>query len=223
MSESTPEEKLLRLIRQGQKGAEPPSGPARAPGPPAVPPAPAAAQAVPKSFPSPGRSGRSGPVLRVSLPVAFPEELRGLRTLIQVVLIAAVGVLGYLVSTVMAPKPPPVVGQGSEPATPIEVEPPPEPSAPPEVTRPLFQAPQAPSAPGGPGAAAPVSATELAKDWSLLGIVPDEPTQAIIGDAKTNRTYFLKVGDTVGEFQLEAILLDKVILIRDGQRVELVM
>jgi len=59
------------------------------------------------------------------------------------------------------------------------------------------------------------------KNYKLVGISWGESPQVIIEDGKDNKTYFLKAGDTIGQFKVNSILKDKVILESDGQKLEL--
>ena len=61
----------------------------------------------------------------------------------------------------------------------------------------------------------------LIKDLRLVGISWGKDPQVIIEDAKDNKTYFLKTGDTINKFKINAILKDKVILESEGQKMDL--
>lgn len=63
--------------------------------------------------------------------------------------------------------------------------------------------------------------TESVKDFNLLGIISGENPQAIIENKKTQKTYFLKRGEFIGEFQLEEVGEGKVTLNYQGQRFDL--
>lgn len=62
---------------------------------------------------------------------------------------------------------------------------------------------------------------DIIKDFNLLGIISGENPQAIIEDKKTQKTYYLSKGQSIGEFQVEDIQEGKIILIYKGQRFEL--
>ncbi len=59
------------------------------------------------------------------------------------------------------------------------------------------------------------------QDLNLLGIVSGDNPQAIIEDKKSQKTYFLKKGDFLGDFELKDIQKGKVILDLSGQQFEL--
>ncbi|MFA6357507.1 MAG: hypothetical protein WCY09_02435 [Candidatus Omnitrophota bacterium] len=61
----------------------------------------------------------------------------------------------------------------------------------------------------------------LIKDLKLVGISWGNVPEVIIEDTKDNKTYFLKAGDTIGKFKIDAVLKDKAILESDGQKMEL--
>ena len=61
----------------------------------------------------------------------------------------------------------------------------------------------------------------LVKDIKLVGISWGEQPQVMLEDTKNNKTYFLKSGDMIEKLKVESILKDRVILIYEGQRVEL--
>ena len=62
---------------------------------------------------------------------------------------------------------------------------------------------------------------ELIKNLHLLGIVSGEKLQVIIEDKKLRKTYFLYVGDYLGEVKVEGIHSESVILEYKGERVSL--
>ena len=68
---------------------------------------------------------------------------------------------------------------------------------------------------------ASAGAYESIQDFSLLGIISGDKPQAIIQDNKTQKTYTVNKGQFVGEYSVEEILPDKVILNSTGQRYEL--
>jgi len=61
------------------------------------------------------------------------------------------------------------------------------------------------------------------KDINLVGIISGENPQAIIEDKKSQKTYYLNKGQSIGEFQIEDIQEGKIILNYRGQRYELYM
>lgn len=63
--------------------------------------------------------------------------------------------------------------------------------------------------------------TELIRELNLLGIISGEDPQAIIEDKKIHKTYFLRKGDFVSEFQVEEIGEGKVTLSHQGQKFDL--
>ncbi|MFC1646222.1 hypothetical protein ACFL2Y_03485, partial [Candidatus Omnitrophota bacterium] len=60
---------------------------------------------------------------------------------------------------------------------------------------------------------------ELIKGLKLLGIVSGDKTQVIIEDTKLRKTYFLYVGDYLGEIKVEEVHSDRVILEFKGERI----
>lgn len=71
---------------------------------------------------------------------------------------------------------------------------------------------------------APILATRLIdeiKHLRLVGISWSEDPDAMIEDANTGRTFFVKRGDMVDKFKVEAIFKDKIILGYGGEEVEL--
>lgn len=63
---------------------------------------------------------------------------------------------------------------------------------------------------------------DLSANLTLLGIVLDDRAQAIIQDKKTQKSYFLYKGNSIGEIKVEDILESKVILSYQGEKIELV-
>ena len=64
---------------------------------------------------------------------------------------------------------------------------------------------------------------EMAVDLGLVGIsLDDDEVMAMVEDKKVNKTYFLKKGDKIGEFKIENILENKVILSYEGREIELI-
>lgn len=66
-----------------------------------------------------------------------------------------------------------------------------------------------------------VPKVEAIRDFSLVGIISGKNPQAIVQDSKTQKTYYLNKGQAIGEYSVEDILPDKIILNSAGQRYEL--
>ena len=62
---------------------------------------------------------------------------------------------------------------------------------------------------------------EASEHFRLVGISWSDDPDAIIEDAKMPRTFFVKKGQMVGEFRVQAIFRDKVILSYQGEEIEL--
>ena len=62
---------------------------------------------------------------------------------------------------------------------------------------------------------------DLQKKLKLVGIVLDEAPQAVVEDQETHETYFLFVGDEIGQARVEEIQEEKVILLLNEEKVEL--
>jgi type II secretory pathway component PulC len=63
---------------------------------------------------------------------------------------------------------------------------------------------------------------KLAEDLTLVGISwNQEQPLAMIEDKQEQKTYFLRQGESIGEFQIKQILKNKVILNFEGQDLEL--
>lgn len=87
-------------------------------------------------------------------------------------------------------------------------------------TRSMFQAGAAPA----PKAAAPLSdpAKSVMQKLNVLGIVTGNPTQAVIEDAQTHKTYTVSVGQVLLDgVQVEAIEPWRVIVTWQGESIEL--
>ena len=61
------------------------------------------------------------------------------------------------------------------------------------------------------------------KDLNLMGVISGESPQAIIEDKKTQKSYYVSKGQSVGDFEVEDIKEGKVILIKDGKKFELTL
>jgi len=203
----SPEEKLLKLIRE--KGAKPSSAGSSA----ASPSAGTAASVVLVRE----ASTRSQPWPWPSLAIG------GLSVVLMAEIVS-------LVIQVMRPAPTvriPAVGTAParEPAS-VMAALPEMPSLVTSVTRPLFTPPAALTAStaatpkSGPSAAAKSLATRL----TLMGIVSGNSPQAIIEDAQTTKTFFVSKGQVVAEGAvLDQVLENRVILDLDGEKIELTL
>jgi type II secretory pathway component PulC len=65
------------------------------------------------------------------------------------------------------------------------------------------------------------AATGLAKDITLVGIISGDNPQAVIEDKKNQKTYYLKNGQSFGEFRVASIQEGKIILENNGKMYEL--
>lgn len=74
----------------------------------------------------------------------------------------------------------------------------------------------------GQGTTGKSNLEELASNLRLAGIILDKQPQAIIEDTKLKKTYFLNKGDYIGEIKVEDILEGKVILSYGQDKLELV-
>lgn len=59
------------------------------------------------------------------------------------------------------------------------------------------------------------------KDINLLGIISGDNPQAVVEDKKSQKTYYVSKGQSVGDFQVEDIQEGRIILNNRGQRYEL--
>ena len=62
---------------------------------------------------------------------------------------------------------------------------------------------------------------KMTANLNLVGISWSDDPDAMIEDAKTKRTYFLKRGDSIGEVVVSGIFKDRVVLSYNGEEVEL--
>ncbi len=62
---------------------------------------------------------------------------------------------------------------------------------------------------------------DMLKELRLVGIITEKPSQAIIEDIKNKQTLFLGEGEIIGGIQVKHILIDRVIIIYNGQSVTL--
>lgn len=86
--------------------------------------------------------------------------------------------------------------------------------------RDIFQAPWEKPVAGGAPAGNP--ALELSKNLKVVGILLDAEPKAIIEDMAMKQTFFVSPGERVGGALLEEVREDRVILIFNEERVELV-
>ena len=66
-----------------------------------------------------------------------------------------------------------------------------------------------------------VSLTELAKDYRLQGVVLTDEPEAIIQDARTQKTIFVRLGEQLGELKVKEIKEGMVILAYLGEEIKL--
>jgi hypothetical protein len=62
---------------------------------------------------------------------------------------------------------------------------------------------------------------DMLKELRLVGIITEKPSQAIIEDIKNKQTLFLGEGEMIGGIQVKQILIDRVIIVCNGQSVTL--
>jgi type II secretory pathway component PulC len=66
-----------------------------------------------------------------------------------------------------------------------------------------------------------IASADLIKDINLVGIVSGEEPQAIIEDKKSQKTYYLKKSQFIGDFQVEEVLEGRIVLNYNGKKYEL--
>jgi len=66
-----------------------------------------------------------------------------------------------------------------------------------------------------------VSFKEMIKDIHLIGIVQGQKPQVIIEDVRLGKTYFLNKGDLLGEIKIEEIYSDRAILGYKGEKISI--
>lgn len=67
------------------------------------------------------------------------------------------------------------------------------------------------------------SIKELTRNFRLQGIVVLEQPEAILNDAGSQKTFFVKQGERLGELTLKAILADSVVLVYGDEKIEIKM
>lgn len=216
---ASPEEKLLRLIRGERKPKDK-----------IVPEKPAArgedktVTAVPvrttaPRFPKLGRSANYSRFINVSLIVS----------LVTIAVVIIIDVISFNSSrpayvTGAAPK----AGAGTVERVQNTPQPRPQARGPaafsegPELlgSRELFRVSPAAAA---ASARIPQAPFEKMKDLSLKGIIAGDKPQAILEDEKNKKSYFLYKGDSVNNIKVEDIQSDRVILIINGEALELTL
>jgi hypothetical protein len=89
-------------------------------------------------------------------------------------------------------------------------------------SRPLFQAQTNSATSSGFATRMSTQAKDLSSKLNLLGVVDGNPTQAIIEDSQTSKTYFLSVGQAIPDGAIvEEILKNRVKLDFNGEKIEL--
>ncbi len=194
---SPPEERLLRLIRGAAKAAIRPQ------------PSPVAGGLA---MPPPGRWWQT---------LAWPRLAVG-----ALGLMLAIELLALIIQT-LRPLPtvsaPPLPAPAQAPTAPTDAFQPLAnlPSIT-EAAHPVFQSSGVSGSPSVSPRSPTGGARGLASRLTLMGIVSGEPAQAIIEDSQTKKTYFVSVGQMVVDgAMLEAVLDNRVVLVLDGERVEL--
>jgi hypothetical protein len=62
---------------------------------------------------------------------------------------------------------------------------------------------------------------DILNDINLIGVIAGDNPQAVIEDKKTGKTFYVSKGQLIGELQVEEILDGKIILNLNGQKFEL--
>ena len=208
-----PEERLLRLIR----GKEPkPST------------APVAPQNPSESVPGETRTeaARVWPVRASGAAAQRIPWVRyavgGLSLVLAVEVVSIIMQLARPLATVTVPtgRPPSSPAGSSPPVSPA----PALPSLAAGAARPLFTAPAAtPTSSAGPRPSQSAAGKTLTARLTLMGIVSGNPSQAIIEDSETKKTYFVTPGQMVDGALLEQVLDNHVILDLDGEKIDLTL
>ena len=77
------------------------------------------------------------------------------------------------------------------------------------------------AAPSSEGAVVQVAAADMVKDISLVGIIMGENPQAVIEDKAAQRTIYVSKGQSIREMQIDDIQEGKIILSHKGEKFEL--
>lgn len=202
-----PEEKLLRLIRG--KGAKPAAG--------------SASQAVEAPAVVVTALNLRAHGRKVPWP-AFVAAALGAALVIEVVCLIAQAVwpLPTIDVPVVATPPSETIASGPQQPAPALPE---VASVAASASRPLFASVASTPNPSSTSHAAPSgSAKLLASRLTLMGIVSGDPSQAIIQDAETQKTYFVSPGQAVAEGAVvEQIFDNRVVLDLGGEKIELTL
>lgn len=94
--------------------------------------------------------------------------------------------------------------------------------------QPLISAPPPPPKVVAPPAPAPpppprIPISQKAARFHLVGIIPGDPTQAIIEDAQTHSTIYATPGQMIGDVQVDKILRDRVVLTSADEHMDLML
>ena len=217
-----PEEKLLRLIRG--KAPHPPTAAPR-PGPlsGALGGAPAAA---PTALPAAVVAALTTRATQAARGARWPDLAGWLLTALLAA--EAAGILLTALRPLPRVEPPPVASgaklagaaPGAGPAAAPLAQ---APSLTAAASPSLFAAASTAAKPSGP-AGVSVTTRQLGARLMLVGIVAGEPSQAIIEDTQTQRTYMVSPGQAVTEGAvLERVLDNHVVLDVGGEKIELVL
>lgn len=205
-----PEEKLLKLIRNGPRQA----------------PAPQSARAD-----AAGSAGRArGPIRLPALKIEWVTC--AVVGFIVVLVVEAVALL-LVMATPSPTQPLPAASRPSadapsgDPAAPSFVQTPAQevPSLAQSASSALFAVlGDSGQSPAAARARPSDSGKLLASRLTLMGVVSGDPAQAIIEDSKTQKTYFVMPGQAVVEGAvLERVLDNRVVLDLDGEKIELTL
>ncbi len=227
---STPEERLLSLIRGKQAPVARPAAEAYAPIAAGRPPArpvdsghPAlAGRARPGFRPTGSSRGASRVSARSSSPL-WALNL-GLSALILAECAVLVRVVVSPLEATAVETPSAVAPHVAAEKTPVPKEEP-LPSLAQAVSRPLFQLQGGTGGGGGRPAASPSDQSKtLSARLSLIGVVSGNPPQAIIEDSQTKKSYFVSAGQTVVEGATVLEVRDNhVVLDLNGERIDLAL
>jgi len=202
-----PEEKLLRLIRGKRVAASSTSQAAEANH--------AAPSLTKRSLVWWGWSTASWwmPVINVGLGVLLVVELIAVWRVIT-----RPDATPLSVTQVLPPSAPlPKAAESPEPAAPASAS-----SLASLATRPLFTGVEAGSQPAHANRKTSQEASAMAGRLSLIGVVEGTPSQAIIEDAETKKTYFVSAGQSVVEgVMVESVSERQVVLDLNGEKITL--